>query len=67
MTIAEFDNFETEKKKELLKQCCNSAAWVNKMLTAFPVEDLVDLMEDAEEKWYWPLSPLTAAEKPDGN
>ena len=52
MTIAEFDNFEIEKKKELLKQCCNSAVWVDKMLTVFPVEDLVDLMEDAEEKWY---------------
>lgn len=22
---------------------------------------------DPEEKWYWPLSPLTATEKPDGN
>ncbi|MEP6595347.1 MAG: 2-oxo-4-hydroxy-4-carboxy-5-ureidoimidazoline decarboxylase [Ginsengibacter sp.] len=52
MTIAEFDHFEIEKKKELLRQCCNSSAWVNKMLTVFPVEDLVELMEDAEEKWY---------------
>ena len=52
MTIAEFDNFEIEKKRDLLKQCCGSSAWVNKMLTVFPVEDLVDLMEDAEEKWY---------------
>ncbi len=24
-------------------------------------------MPDAEEKWYWPLSPLAATEKPDGN
>lgn len=52
MTIAEFDNFEIEKKKDLLKQCCGSSAWVNKMLTVFPVEDLVDLLEDAEKKWY---------------
>ena len=52
MTIAEFDHFEIEKKRELLRQCCNSSAWVDKMLTVFPVEDLVDLMEDAEEKWY---------------
>ena len=52
MTIAEFDNFEIEKKKNLLKQCCGSSVWVSKMLTVFPVEDLVDLMEDAEEKWY---------------
>lgn len=52
MTIAEFDHFSTEKKKELLKQCCGSSAWVNKMLMVFPVEDLVELLEAAEEKWY---------------
>lgn len=52
MTIAEFDNLKDEKKKELLTQCCGSSAWVNKMLDCFPVEDLVDLEENAEEKWY---------------
>ncbi|MEJ7673583.1 MAG: 2-oxo-4-hydroxy-4-carboxy-5-ureidoimidazoline decarboxylase [Chitinophagaceae bacterium] len=52
MTIAEFDHLPTEKKRELLKQCCGSKAWVNKMLTVFPVEDLVELLEAAEEKWY---------------
>ena len=52
MTIAEFDHLSTEKKKELLLQCCGSSQWVNKMLNAFPVEDLVDLLETAEEKWY---------------
>src|ERR1044071_6624435 len=52
MTIAEFDHLNVEKKKELLQQCCGSSAWINKMLTVFPVEDLVDLLECAEEKWY---------------
>jgi 2-oxo-4-hydroxy-4-carboxy-5-ureidoimidazoline decarboxylase len=52
MTIAEFDHLSTEKQKELLKQCCGSSKWVNKMLTVFPVEDLVELLEAAEEKWY---------------
>ena len=52
MTIAEFDHLPTEKKKKLLQQCCGSSAWVNKMLTVFPVEDLVELLEAAEEKWY---------------
>lgn len=52
MTIAEFDHLPTEKKKELLEQCCGSSVWVNKMLTVFPVEDLVELLEAAEEKWY---------------
>lgn len=52
MSIAEFDHLSIEKKKELLMQCCGSSAWVNKMLTVFPVEDLVELLEAAEEKWY---------------
>ncbi len=52
MTIAEFNHLGTEKKKELLFQCCGSNGWVNKMLPVFPVEDLVELLETAEEKWY---------------
>ncbi len=52
MTIAEFDHMDIEKKKEILKQCCGSSAWVKKMLTIPPAEDLIDLFEDAEEKWY---------------
>ena len=52
MTIAEFDHLSEEKKTELLLQCCGSAAWVSKMLTVFPVEDLVELLDAAEEKWY---------------
>ncbi len=52
MTIAEFDHLAEEKKKELLFQCCGSKEWVNKMHTVFPVEDLVELLEAAEEKWY---------------
>jgi 2-oxo-4-hydroxy-4-carboxy-5-ureidoimidazoline decarboxylase len=52
MTIAEFDHLDIGKKKELLKQCCGSSAWVEKMLSIPPAEDLIDLFEDAEEKWY---------------
>jgi 2-oxo-4-hydroxy-4-carboxy-5-ureidoimidazoline decarboxylase len=52
MTIAEFDHLDTEQKKALLHQCCGSANWVNKMLDALPVEDLVELLETAEEQWY---------------
>ena len=52
MSIAEFDHLDIEKKKEILKQCCGSPAWVEKMLTIPPAEDLIDLFEDAEEKWY---------------
>ena len=52
MTIAEFDHLESSQKKALLRQCCGSTAWVDKMLTIPPAEDLIDLFEDAEEKWY---------------
>lgn len=52
MTIAEFDKMDIAKKKELLFNCCGCTAWVKEMLTVFPVEDLIDLLEYAEEKWY---------------
>ena len=51
MTIAEFDHLPEEKKKELLLQCCGAAEWIQKMLPIFPVEDLVELLEAAEDKW----------------
>ena len=51
MTIAEFDHLPEQKKKELLAQCCGSSAWVDRMLTAFPVEDLVEFLDAAEQKW----------------
>lgn len=52
MTIAEFDHLDNQKKKALLFNCCGSAAWVKSMIEILPVEDLVDLLEYAEEKWY---------------
>lgn len=52
MTIAEFDALEISAKRELLHQCCNCDAWIKSMLTVFPVNDLVDLLEYAEEKWF---------------
>ena len=52
MTIAEFDHLDFDHKKGLLTKCCGSAAWVAKMLNAPFAEDLVDLEETAEEKWY---------------
>ncbi|MES2772541.1 MAG: 2-oxo-4-hydroxy-4-carboxy-5-ureidoimidazoline decarboxylase [Bacteroidota bacterium] len=52
MTIAEFDHLPSTQQQELLTKCCGSAVWVEKMLEACPVEDLVELLEYAEEKWY---------------
>ena len=52
MSIAEFDHLPKDEQQSLLTKCCGSTAWVSKMLTIFPVEDLVELLEYAEEKWY---------------
>lgn len=52
MTIFELNHLPAEQLKEALFKCCGSTAWVNKMVNVFPVEDYVDLTEDAEEKWY---------------
>ncbi|MBA4140179.1 MAG: 2-oxo-4-hydroxy-4-carboxy-5-ureidoimidazoline decarboxylase [Segetibacter sp.] len=52
MTIADFDHLPIDQKRELLQKCCGSKAWIDKMLVAPPAEDLVDLLETAEEKWY---------------
>jgi 2-oxo-4-hydroxy-4-carboxy-5-ureidoimidazoline decarboxylase len=52
MTIAEFDHLADDEKRSLLRQCCGSSAWIKKMLSVLPAEDLIDLFEDAEEKWY---------------
>lgn len=52
MTIAEFDHLDIEQKKKLLYTCCGSTAWVEKMLSIPSANDLVDLIEYAEEKWY---------------
>jgi 2-oxo-4-hydroxy-4-carboxy-5-ureidoimidazoline decarboxylase len=52
MTLHELNHLPAEQLKQELLRCCDSVAWAEKMLGVFPVEDYVDLMEDAEEKWY---------------
>jgi len=52
MTIADFDHLPIEQKRELLQRCCGSKAWIDKMIAAPPLENLVDLEETAEEKWW---------------
>jgi 2-oxo-4-hydroxy-4-carboxy-5-ureidoimidazoline decarboxylase len=51
MTIAEFDHLSDAEKQDALFKCCGSTTWVNLMMTTFPVDDLVDLLEYAGEKW----------------
>ena len=52
MTVASFDHLEIPEKKELLYKCCGSKTWVNFMIDLMPFEDLVDVLEDAEQVWY---------------
>jgi len=52
MTIAEFDHLDTAQKRTLLLQCCGSAVWADKIIAILPAEDLIDLLEIAEDTWY---------------
>ena len=52
MTIAEFDHLSLNERTALLTKCCGSTCWVKKMLNVFPIQNLVDLLEYAEEEWY---------------
>lgn len=52
MTIADFDHLPEKEKIELLRMCCGSSAWIKKMISILPVDNLVDLLEYAEEEWY---------------
>lgn len=52
MTLHELNTIDQRQLKEELTKCCASSAWVKRMLGFFPADDLVELLEDAEEIWY---------------
>ncbi|MEO5563123.1 MAG: 2-oxo-4-hydroxy-4-carboxy-5-ureidoimidazoline decarboxylase [Chitinophagaceae bacterium] len=52
MTLHELNILPKDQLKKELTKCCGSSAWVEKMLAFFPADDLVELLEDAEEQWY---------------
>lgn len=52
MTLHELNTLPKQQLIEELTKCCGSSAWVNKMLPFFPADDLVELLEDAEEQWW---------------
>jgi len=52
MTLHELNTLQPEQLKEELLKCCGSRNWVEKMLPFFPVEDMVELLNDAEAQWY---------------
>ena len=52
MTLHELNTLPAAQLKEELFKCCGSASWVKMMMAFFPADDLVELLEDAEEIWY---------------
>src|SRR5262249_15304589 len=52
MTLHELNTLPQQQLKDELFKCCGSSAWVDRMLAFFPADDLVELLEDAEEQWF---------------
>ncbi len=52
MTLHELNILSQPQLKEALMKCCGSSSWVKMMMAYFPADDLVEILEDAEEIWY---------------
>ena len=52
MTLHEFNILPRERLAEELTRCCGSSEWVRRMLPFIPADDMVELLEDAEEQWW---------------
>lgn len=51
MTIREINGLDPQRLREALHSCCGSSAWVEKMMTVFPVADKRTLFEKAAQAW----------------
>lgn len=52
MTLTEFSQLDTPKKKELLTKCCGAPTWVQRMISVSETTDIALLENVAEEIWY---------------
>lgn len=52
MTLHELNVLPKDQLKAALFNCCGSHTWVSKMLPFFPADDMVELINDAEDQWY---------------
>lgn len=52
MTLHELNTLNKQQLIEELTKCCGSSSWVSKMLPFIPADDMIELLEDAEEQWY---------------
>ena len=51
MTLHDLNTLQKEKQLEVLLSCCGSERWARCVAGKLPAEDLVDLLENAEECW----------------
>ena len=52
MTLHQLNTLSQPQLREEFLKCCGSSTWVKMMMSYFPADDLVELLEDAEEMWY---------------
>jgi 2-oxo-4-hydroxy-4-carboxy-5-ureidoimidazoline decarboxylase len=52
MTLHEFNILPKQQLIEELTRCCGSSLWLKKMLPFIPADDMIELLEDAEEQWW---------------
>jgi 2-oxo-4-hydroxy-4-carboxy-5-ureidoimidazoline decarboxylase len=52
MTLHEFNILPKDQLREELMKCCGSSSWVNRILPFIPADDMIELLEDAEEQWW---------------
>jgi 2-oxo-4-hydroxy-4-carboxy-5-ureidoimidazoline decarboxylase len=56
MNLHDFNILPKPELTQVLLNCCGSSAWVQRMLPFIPADDIVELLEDAEEQW-WKCTP----------
>jgi 2-oxo-4-hydroxy-4-carboxy-5-ureidoimidazoline decarboxylase len=52
MTLHELNTLNKLQLIAELTKCCGSSSWVNRMLPFIPADDMIELLEDAEEQWW---------------
>jgi 2-oxo-4-hydroxy-4-carboxy-5-ureidoimidazoline decarboxylase len=52
MTLHEFNILSKEQLIAELTKCCGSSSWINRILQFVPADDMIELLEDAEEQWW---------------
>jgi 2-oxo-4-hydroxy-4-carboxy-5-ureidoimidazoline decarboxylase len=52
MTLHELNILPKHQLRDELLKCCGSLAWANRMLPFIPADDMIELLEDAEEQWW---------------